>query len=72
MLNTFINGLSNIEDWIENLLSAAGSVFEGVDFSDLIAPLFPADIARVAAGVILVMIFLAMCGLVRKVLIFMG
>lgn len=72
MFGSYIDGLSEIEEWIENVLSAVGSVFDGVDFSDLFQSILPSDISNVLSSVLLVMIFLALVGLIRKILIFLG
>lgn len=71
-ITSIVDGLSNVENWIEDLVSAVGSVFADVNFSDLWLSYLPQDISTVLAGVLLVMIFLAIVGIIKKISFFLG
>lgn len=73
MLNfgNVINSLQGIVDWIESTVETISGVFSDVDFTILYSWL-PSDIAGVITAVIAVLLFLALFGILRRVLFFLG
>lgn len=73
MLNfgNVINSLQGIVDWIEQTVETISGVFSDVDFTILYSWL-PSDIAGVITAVIAVLLFLALFGILRRVLFFLG
>lgn len=63
--------LDAIVDWIENTVETIGNVFADVDFTILYNWL-PSDIAAVITLVIAVLLFLALFGILRRLLFFLG
>lgn len=66
-----IDSLSGVIDWIENTVETISGVFSDVDFTILYSWL-PSDIAAVITAVIAVLLFLAIFGILRRVLFFLG
>lgn len=73
MLNfgNVINSLQGIVDWIESTVGTISGVFSDVDFTILYSWL-PSDIVGVITAVIAVLLFLALFGILRRVLFFLG
>lgn len=66
-----IDSLSGVVDWIENTVETISGVFSDVDFTILYSWL-PNDIAAVITAVIAILLFLAIFGILRRVLFFLG
>ena len=66
-----ISSLDGVVQWIEDTADTISSIFSGVDFIILYSWL-PADIAAVITAVIAVLLFLAIFGILRRVLFFLG
>lgn len=66
-----IDSLSGVVDWIENTVVTISGVFSDVDFTILYSWL-PSDIAAVITAVIAILLFLAIFGILRRVLFFLG
>ena len=66
-----ITSLESIVYWIQSAVEHIGDVFADVDFSILYSWL-PGDIAGVITSVIVVLLFLAIFGILRRVLFFLG
>lgn len=71
---TFGNVLSSLQDiveWIEGAVQTVEGIFSDLDFTILYNWL-PADIAAVITAVIAVLLFLAIFGILRRLLFFLG
>lgn len=71
---TFGNVLSGIQDiveWIEGAVQTVEGIFSDVDFTILYSWL-PSDIAGVITAIIAVLLFLAVFGILRRLLFFLG
>lgn len=66
-----IGSLEGIVDWIENTVSVLEGMFSDVDFTILYNWL-PSDIVAVITAVIAVLLFLAIFGILRRLLFFLG
>lgn len=66
-----IQSLDSVVEWIENTAEQIGNLFSDVDFT-LLYNYFPSDIVAVVTAVIAVLLFLALFGLLRRVLFFLG
>lgn len=66
-----IDSLSGVVDWIENTVETISGVFSDVDFTVLYSWL-PSDIAAVITAIIAILLFLAIFGILRRVLFFLG
>lgn len=66
-----IQSLSGIVDWIENTVGTISGIFSDVDFTILYNWL-PSDIVAVITAVIAVLLFLALFGILKRVLFFLG
>lgn len=66
-----IGSLEGIVDWIENTVSTIEGLFSDVDFTILYNWL-PSDIVAVITAVIAVLLFLAVFGILRRLLFFLG
>lgn len=66
-----IGSLEGIVDWIENAVSTVEGIFSDVDFAILYNWL-PSDIVAVITAVIAVLLFLAIFGILRRLLFFLG
>ena len=66
-----IGSLDSIVEWIEDTAEAIGNVFHDVDFTILYSWL-PSDISTVITSVIAVLLFLALFGILRRILFFLG
>lgn len=65
-----IQSLEGVVSWIENTAESIGDIFD-VDFT-LLYSYFPSDIVAVVTAVIAVLLFLALFGILRRVLFFLG
>lgn len=63
--------LENIVEYITSIILKVKSVFADIDFTILYSWL-PSDIAAVITAVIAVLLFLAIFGIVRRILFFLG
>lgn len=66
-----ITGLQGVVDWISNTFDSISSIFADVDFTILYSWL-PSDISSVITAIIAVLLFLALFGLLRRILFFLG
>lgn len=66
-----IDSISGVVDWIESTVETISGVFSDVDFTILYSWL-PSDIAAVITAVIAILLFLAIFGILRRVLFFLG
>jgi len=66
-----IQSLDSVVEWIENTAEQIGNLFSDVDFT-ILYNYFPSDIVAVVTAVIAVLLFLALFGLLRRVLFFLG
>lgn len=66
-----INTLEGVVEWIENTVETIGNVFADVDFT-ILYDWLPSDIVAVVSIVIAVLLFLALFGILRRVLFFLG
>lgn len=63
--------LQDVVHWIENTFERIASIFADVDFT-LLYDYFPSDIVAVVTAVIAVLLFMAVFGLLRRILFFLG
>lgn len=71
---TFGNVISSLQDivsWIDGVAQSIAGLFSDVDFTILYTWL-PNDIAAVITAIIVVLLFLALFGILRRVLFFLG
>ena len=66
-----INSLESIVDWIDSTVQTISGIFSDVDFTILYNWL-PSDIVAVITAVIAVLLFLALFGILRRLLFFLG
>ncbi len=66
-----IGSLDAIVDWIETTVEYIGNIFADVDFT-LLYNWLPNDIVTVITAVIAVLLFLALFGILRRLLFFLG
>lgn len=66
-----ISSISSIVEWIKDTAETISGIFADVDFS-LLYSWLPNDIATVITAVIVVLLFLAIFGILRRVLFFLG
>lgn len=66
-----LSGLQDIVDWIEGAVQTVEGIFSDVDFTILYSWL-PSDIAGVITAIIAVLLFLAVFGILRRLLFFLG
>lgn len=66
-----IQSLDSIVDWIESTVETISGIFSDVDFTILYNWL-PSDIVAVITAVIAVLLFLALFGILRRLLFFLG
>lgn len=66
-----IGSLEGIVDWIENTVETIEGIFSDVDFT-LLYNWLPSDIVAVITAVIAVLLFLAIFGILRRLLFFLG
>ena len=73
MLNfgSVLSGLEDIITWIESTAQTVSGIFSDVDFSILYSWL-PNDIVAVISAIIGVLLFLAVFGILKRVLFFLG
>lgn len=73
MLNfgNVLNGIQDIVDWITNTVETIEGIFSDVDFTVLYSWL-PSDIAGVITAIIAILLFLAIFGLLKRLLFFLG
>lgn len=67
-----INGVQHIETYIRNLITSIGNIFSGVNLPDLFQSYMPQDITLALAGLLTLLIFLALIGLIKKIVFFLG
>lgn len=66
-----IGSLQDIVSWIENAVQTVEGLFSDVDFTILYNWL-PSDIVAVITAIIAVLLFLAIFGILRRLLFFLG
>lgn len=66
-----LTGLQGVVNWISNTFDSIRSIFADVDFTILYSWL-PSDIVAVITAIIAVLLFLAIFGLLRRILFFLG
>lgn len=66
-----LNGLDSIVDWIDSSVQTISGIFSDVDFT-LLYDWLPSDIAAVITAVIAILLFLALFGILRRLLFFLG
>ena len=66
-----IGSLEGIVDWIENTVSTIEGIFSDIDFTILYNWL-PNDIVAVITAIIAILLFLAIFGILRRLLFFLG
>lgn len=66
-----LSALDDIVDWIQNTFERIANIFADVDFTILYNWL-PSDIVAVITAIIAVLLFLAVFGLLRRILFFLG
>lgn len=66
-----LNSVDSIVEWVENTVERIGDIFADVDFT-ILYNYFPSDIVAVVTTVIGVLLFLALFGLLKRVLFFLG
>lgn len=71
MFGNIIDVLGDVTDWIANLGNRISNIFSGLDFT-LLYDWLPQDIQSVISSVILVLLALALIGLIKKAIIFLG
>lgn len=71
MFGNIIDVLGDVTTWISNLGDRIINVFSDVDFT-LLYDWLPDDIQSVISSVILVLLALALIGLIKKAIIFLG
>lgn len=71
MFGEVIQSLSGIIDWVESTVSSISGIFGDINFTVLYSWL-PSDIAAVITAVIVVLLFLAIFGILKRLLFFLG
>lgn len=71
MFGEVIQSLSGIIDWVESTVSSISGIFGDINFTVLYSWL-PSDIASVITAVIVVLLFLAIFGILKRLLFFLG
>lgn len=66
-----ISGFSSVTSWISGIFDGIGSIFSDIGF-DVLYNWLPADIVSVLTSVFTVLLFLALFGLIRQLLFFLG
>lgn len=70
-LGNTINTLEGVVEWIQSIITRIQGIFSDVDFTILYNWL-PSDISGVITAVIAVLLFLAIFGILKRVLFFLG
>lgn len=71
MFGNIIDVLGDVTNWIATLGDRVVNIFADVDFT-LLYDWLPQDIQSVISSVILVLLALALIGLIKKAIIFLG
>lgn len=71
MLGAIIESVEGVFEWFENAFATFEGIFSDVDFTVLYNWL-PSDIQAAITGIIVVLLFLAIIGLVKKIVVFFG
>ena len=66
-----LNSLESIVEWIDSTVETISGIFSDVDFTVLYSWL-PNDIVAVITAVIAILLFLALFGILRRLLFFLG
>ena len=69
--NNILGGLNEIVDFVQDTFESISSIFSDVDFTILYNWL-PSDIVAVITAIIAILLFLALFGLLRRLLFFLG
>ena len=70
-LGSLFESVSEVFEFIESIVSRIAGVFSDVDFTVLYSCM-PSDIQGVITAVLVVLLFLALIGLIKKVILFFG
>lgn len=71
MFTNLIQSVEGIVGWISNAWNNFAGIFSDIDFSVLYTWL-PSDIQAVISACIVVFLFLAIIGLIKKIVLFLG
>lgn len=71
MFSTLIDGIENVVSWISGAWTSFAGIFSDIDFS-LLYDWLPSDIQAVVAACITVLFFIAIIGLIKKLVLFLG
>lgn len=71
VLGDIIEGVGDVFEFISGIVDNIAGVFFDIDFTVLYS-WFPADIQGVITAVLVVLLFLALIGLIKKVILFFG
>lgn len=66
-----IGSLEGVVDWIKNTYATISGIFSDIDFT-ILYDWLPSDIQAVISAVIVVLFILALFGILRRVLFFLG
>lgn len=69
--SSLIESVEGVLDWISGVIDELNGIFHDVDFS-ILYDWLPDDIQGVISAVLIVLIFLALIGLIKKVILFFG
>lgn len=70
-LGSLFESVTDVFNFIESIVSRIAGIFSDVDFTILYSWL-PSDIQSVISAVLVVLLFLALIGLIKKVILFFG
>ena len=71
MIGEIIESVEGVFAWFENAFDTFAGIFSDIDFTILYSWL-PSDIQDAISGIIVVLLFLAIIGLVKKIVVFFG
>lgn len=71
ILGSLFEGVGDVFDFISGIVDSIAGVFSDVDFTILYSWM-PSDIQRVITALIVVLMFLALIALVKKLILFFG
>lgn len=69
--SNIIEGIEGVVEWVGSIVSKITGVFSDVDFS-ILYDWLPSDVQGVITAVIAVLLFLALLGLLKKLIVFLG
>jgi len=71
MFSNLILGIQDAVDWISGAWTTFAGIFSDIDFTVLYSWL-PSDIANVITACIVVLLFLALIALIKRIVLFLG